>query len=319
MEYFKKADRVISRVVREKAGKEIIIFPYGELGMMVKDILNKRYGIQEKFIVDNFLGTSFGGNRIITLEQLKNIDIKNAIVLLASDGNADSYSEIRYQLMQYVPLEQIIDVFSVSMYFDRDVYYNLPSYTDPRLAALEAAAREIYYNNVGGAIAECGVYKGYFANIMSRLMPDRRLYLFDTFSGFDERDITEQEKIDSGKFRSRNSLDDTSVELVLSKIGYRANAVVRKGYFPDTAVGLESEKFSFVSLDTDLYKPILAGLEFFWTRLAPGGYIFVDDLRHPELKGVRKAVIEFCRKEGIGYMSLPDGTDATAVISKPIE
>ena len=44
----------------------------------------------------------------------------------------------------------------------------------------------------------------------------------------------------------------------------------------------------------------------------------MDDLRHPQLLGVRKAVIEFCKREGIGYMSLPDGSGATAVISKPL-
>lgn len=153
---------------------------------------------------------------------------------------------------------------------------------------------------------------------MSRFMPDRTLYLFDTFTGFDGRDIDENEEKLSYKFRRKNSLDDTNVELALSNIAYRANTVVRKGYFPDTAQGLEKEKFAFVSLDTDLYKPILSGLEFFWPRLSPGGTIFVDDLRHSELLGVRKAVIEFCKKESIGYVSLPDGVDATAIITKPL-
>ena len=101
-------------------------------------------------------------------------------------------------------------------------------------------------------------------------------------------------------------------------MAYRSNAVIRKGYFPETAIGLEEERFAFVSLDTDLYKPIKAGLDFFYPRLARGGVIFVDDLGHPELPGVRKAVIEFCKKEKIGYVSIPDGTDSTAVIVKPL-
>ena len=37
------------------------------------------------------------------------------------------------------------------------------------------------------------------------------------------------------------------------------------------------EKFAFVSLDTDLYKPTLAGLEFFWPRMSKGGFIFIHD------------------------------------------
>ncbi len=285
---------------------------------MIKNILNLRYGIQEEYIVDNKLSEISNNKNIISLKDLKEKNIDDMIILLTSDMN-NIYSEIRKQLMEVVDIEKIVDVFSYSVYFDKDMYYNVTDFKDdPRLMALESAAREIYYNHVDGAIAECGVYQGGFANYMSRFMPDRKLYLFDTFSGFDDRDITPQEQIDSGRFRREHMHDDTSVELTLSNIGYCTNAVVRKGYFPDTAIGLEEEKFAFVSLDTDLYKPILAGLEFFWPRLNPGGYIFVDDFRHPLLLGVRKAVIEFCKREGIGYMSLPDGTDATAVISKPL-
>ena len=285
--------------------------------MMIKNILNLRYGIQEEFIVDNKLAEISKNKNIISLKDLKEKNIDDMIVLLTSDMEG-IYSEIRAQLMEVVDISKIIDVFSYSMYFDKEMYYEVTDFKHPRIMALEAAAREIYYNHVDGAIAECGVYKGWFADYMSRFMPDRKLYLFDTFSGFDDRDITEQEQNDSGQFRKVSNLNDTSVEIALSNIGYRANAVVRKGYFPDTAVGLENERFAFVSLDTDLYKPILAGLDFFWSKLNPGGYIFVDDLRHPQLLGVRKAVIEFCKREGIGYMSLPDGSGATAVISKPL-
>lgn len=66
---------------------------------------------------------------------------------------------------------------------------------------------------------------------------------------------------------------NTAVDVVLDKIGHHVDTVVRKGYFPETAKGLEEERFAFVSLDTDLYQPILAGLEFFWPRLNPGGMI----------------------------------------------
>lgn len=34
--------------------------------------------------------------------------------------------------------------------------------------------------------------------------------------------------------------------------------------------------------------------------------------------GVRKAIVEFCQKEKIGYVSIYDGIDTTAVIAKPL-
>lgn len=316
MNHYLKANRVIENLVKN-GNKKFILYPFGEQGMMIKRILNERFGIEEQYILDNGLAGIAENKKIKPVNYLSEIDMDEMLVLLTSD-NEGIYSEIRFQLMKYVRLEKIIDVFSYSMYFDPKVYYDTTDFRHPRISALEAVSREIYYNKIEGAIAECGVYRGKFANHMSRFMPDRKLYLFDTFSGFDSRDIDEKEEELSYKYRSKNNLDDTSAEVALSNIAYRANVIVRKGYFPDTAIGLEEERFAFVSLDTDLYKPILAGLEFFWPRLSPGGVIFVDDLRHPELLGVRKAVIEFCRRESIGYMSLPDGTDATAVISKPL-
>ena len=62
--------------------------------------------------------------------------------------------------------------------------------------------------------------------------------------------------------------------MALVNILYRTNTVVIEGYFPETTVGLEDERFAFVSLDTDLYKPIYEGLKFFYPRLNPGGIIF---------------------------------------------
>ncbi len=207
--------------------------------------------------------------------------------------------------------EQIVDVFSPSMYFDGNVYRDQKIYEDIRYATLDCAAREIYCNGVEGHVAECGVYKGAFSRAINMLLPDRKLYLFDTFEGFDERDNIDS---DSGTFSSYD-FSDTTVDMVLDEIGRHADIVVRKGYFPETAKGLEEERFALVSLDTDLYQPILAGLEFFWPRMNPGGVIFVHDFGG--LDGVRKAVVEFCQREHVGYVRIPDSCH-TVILSKPL-
>lgn len=305
-------------VVRELIAKkktDFIIFPYGMWGEMIHSILEKKFGVTPRAIIDNNICKY--RSDVYSLAEINNLMSENTTVLLTSDHEG-IYSEIRNELMQYVNLEQIVDVFSNSVYFPQNNYYSPISYQHPRLQALEMASREIYANNVHGSIAECGVYKGWFANYMSRFMPDRPFHLFDTFEGFDERDINLAENDYSGEFRKIHTFTDTSVELALNNIGYRNNTIVHKGYFPETAMGLEDEIFAFVSLDTDLYKPILAGLEFFWPRLAPGGYIFVDDLAHNGLHGVRDAVIDFSKKIGVGYVSIYDGTDATAVFAKTL-
>ena len=71
------------------------------------------------------------------------------------------------------------------------------------------------------------------------------------------------------------------------------NCVIKNGYFPETAEGLEDETFAFVSLDPDLYAPVLSGLEFFYPRLSGGGVIVVHDYDNKQFEGVRRAVFEF--------------------------
>jgi hypothetical protein len=183
-----------------------------------------------------------------------------------------------------------------------------------RVTSLRLAAERIHALNVGGAIAEVGVYRGEFAAILSRLFPDRTLYLFDTFEGFSDNDLSDEK---NGNFSNAavGDLTETDVELVLSRMAEPDRVVVRKGYFPETAEGLEEENFAFVSLDVDLYKPMAAGLRYFYPRLSKGGYMFIHDYNCLRYKGVKIAVEEFVRETGAPVVPLPDFA-GTAVLSK---
>lgn len=181
-----------------------------------------------------------------------------------------------------------------------------------RISSLELAAREIYSNNIKGNTAELGVYKGDFAKYINKIFPDRKLYLFDTFEGFDNRDV--KTEIDKSFSTGKQDFADTSVEHVLSKMENRSNCIIKKGFFPESAQGVD-DTFCFVSIDADLYDPIYNGLDFFYPKLSPGGYIFVHDFNNEEYKGARKAVIEYCQKFNCSYVPVGD-TGGTAIISK---
>lgn len=140
--------------------------------------------------------------------------------------------------------------------------------------------------NVDGDIAELGVYRGNTAWQLNELFPDRKLYLFDTFKGFDARDLREE---DAGSM----DFSDTSAEEVLRRMAHPESCIVREGYFPDTTAGLGDLRFALVSLDPDLYQPTLAGLEFFYPKMNPGGMIIVHDYDNRQFEGVRKAVEEY--------------------------
>lgn len=183
-----------------------------------------------------------------------------------------------------------------------------------RLATLEMVAHEINTAALTGAVAELGVYKGKFARYINGYFPNRKLYLFDTFEGFHEKDV--QSEIQQNFSAGNQDFSDTSVQAVLTIMPHPAQCVVRKGFFPDTAKGLE-EQFVFVSLDADLYDPILEGLNYFYPRLQKGGYIFIHDYNNDLYKGARKAVDEFCDSNGLSAIPLPDSC-GTAVLKKSI-
>ena len=181
-----------------------------------------------------------------------------------------------------------------------------------RLSSLELVAHEINSNNVKGNVAELGVYKGKFARYINKYFSDRTLYLFDTFQGFDEADI--KSELENTFSEGNQDFSNTSVEKVLSVMPFPDQCVIKKGFFPGTARGME-DVFAFVSLDTDLYDPIYNGLQFFYPRLAKGGYIFVHDFNNDSYKGVRQAVMKYCSENNISYFPLPDSA-GSAVIMK---
>ena len=172
-----------------------------------------------------------------------------------------------------------------------------------RLATLELVSYEIGRKKLEGNVAELGVYKGKFARYLNQYFPDRVLYLFDTFEGFDKRDVSNEKE--NNFSRGDQDFSDTSVDVVLKQMPFPEQCKPVKGFFPESAHNIH-DQFVFVSLDTDLYDPIYNGLNFFYPRLVAGGYIFVHDFNNDIYKGTREAVEKFCREQQISFLPIPD-------------
>jgi O-methyltransferase len=182
-----------------------------------------------------------------------------------------------------------------------------------RSSSLELVAHEIYDKNSAGNTAELGVFRGEFAQKINLAFPDRKLYLFDTFEGFAKEDV-EQEKM-KGYSKKQHNFSKTSEELVLKRMKFPENCIIRKGYFPETAKNIE-DTFVFVSIDADLYEPIYNGLRYFYPRLAQGGYIFVHDYNNTKTyPGTKAAVKKYCSEMNINFFPLSD-IAGSAIIMK---
>jgi len=173
-----------------------------------------------------------------------------------------------------------------------------------RYESIALAIETIRGEAVPGAFAEVGVWRGDLSLFLHQCAPERTLYLFDTFSGFPPESVGTldlQNEGDKDRFR------DTNVEQVRSVVGESEKVIFRVGVFPDSAVGLERELFSFVMLDLDIYKPTVSALEFFYPRLSSGGYIFVHDFNSPESNfAMRRALKPFLSDKPEKLIELPD-------------
>lgn len=163
-----------------------------------------------------------------------------------------------------------------------------------RSATLELLCKRLA--DIPGAAAELGVYKGSFARLINKLLPDRKLYLFDSFQGF------AQEAGASASMQAAH--ENTSVERVLSVMPHPEQLEIRQGFFPEPAKGLE-EQFCFVSLDVDYYRTSLDGLEYFWPRLSKGGFIMLHDWGNPALPGVADALEAYEQRIGQKLAAVP--------------
>lgn len=174
-----------------------------------------------------------------------------------------------------------------------------------RERTLELLSDEIRRKKLEGEIAEFGVYKGHFAKKLNQLFPEKKLLLFDTFEGFDANDITRDAS--SNLFDCDKRFKDTNMHCVLRNMPHYESCIVEKGYFPETwRAEYNKYKFCLVSIDVDLYEPIMNGLKIFYPLLEKGGYILVHDYNNFVYRGTNRAVMEYCDANNISYVPIPD-------------
>jgi O-methyltransferase len=262
------------------------IFGAGAVGQWLLPIAQKKY--QVIAFLDNDNGkqkSSFEGLPVRSPESI--VETEYDIILIASHAGISSIKEQLFGLG--VKPEKI---------FTGYVDFTVKS----RIVFLNKLGEMFRDRNVEGCVAECGVFMGEFAKEINRVFPTSKLFLFDTFSGFDERDLAiERNLITVSNAEQYSSFEAghfkiTHADIVVSKLPHPEMSIVREGYFPETTKGVD-ETFCFVNLDFDLYQPTLSGLEFFYPRMVSGGVILIHDYFSETCKGVMAAVKEFESKK----------------------
>ena len=193
--------------------------------------------------------------------------------------------------------------------------YDLEPWDCTRRDMLVLLLRTVIEQDIPGDMAELGVYKGSTAKLIHHYRPEIKLHLFDTFAGFTERSVAAEKK--NTNFSTKgHKFSDTSLEGVKRYIAQQNDNVhYYPGYFPDTIpAGFADLKFSFVSLDADLYEPTLEGLKFFYPRMSSRGLLVIHD--YNAWIGARKAVDEFFAGKPEMPVPMPDKSGSALIVRR---
>lgn len=107
--------------------KSFYIYPFGVNGLLIKQILNNRYGIHEKGVIDNKLATI--NNNILRISDLKEEDITSDGIILISTEEENTLKSIVKNLPSFLKSHQISFCFnqiwenSLTDYMDFDIFY----------------------------------------------------------------------------------------------------------------------------------------------------------------------------------------------------
>jgi len=279
--------------------KRIVVFGAGQSGRMTGKLLHGECKLAA-FADNNYknLPDILDGVPVISPKEILHFKADKVIISVL---NKEASYKIKDQMIAEGINEN--DILNIN---------GLRNFFDIRISTLRLLADEIHNRKIEGSIAELGVYKGYTARELNLLFKERQLYLFDTFEGFDDRDI-EFENINIKENADRNKFSDTSVEEVKSILPFPQKAVFCKGYFPNSAIKIE-DKFALVSLDADLYLPTYEGLKYFYPRLNKGGYILLHDYNSTQFPNVKKAVEDFAEETDFRVIPLCDLHGSAVII-----
>ncbi|MDR1640647.1 MAG: TylF/MycF family methyltransferase [Clostridiales bacterium] len=295
--------------------KRYAIYAAGVTWPLVKDILDICPAYEESILGGkgqlvalsdsnpDWHGTISCGVEIVAPAQLKSLELDK--IIISNIYHAEQIKDYLVNTLKFDEGMLDVTVTEVAQF--------------PRNRWLSDFASIAQLKGLEGSVAEGGVFKGTFAKYINECFPDRKIWLFDTFESFNEDEVKYDkehgflEKGYSGVF-----LKNTSIELVRSVLPHPEKAVFKKGFFPQSALGdtdLEQEKFVFVNLDFDLYQPMIAGLDFFWSKMVSGGVILAHDYFSWHCKGASEAVNTWCADNRQHF--IPIGDAVSVAIIKP--
>lgn len=305
--------------------KKIIIFGTGKFQEML--------GILPAYYLDNNEKNQnqlLNGVPINSPEKLKNENFDDIYIYIAST----SYHQISEQLkslglqeklhfddaahlLSYSELRVINNIDSDIEDEFIDIFLKCKCYTMTslqRMYSLYQAIKYISLNGVPGDFVECGVWRGGSAMVIAHTLKqlndlNRKIYLYDTYTGMVEPSDLDCDYEDTGAFEEWSSsqtenyniwcyasIEDVENNLFLTDFP-KENIVFVKGKVEDTIPDTIPEEIALLRLDTDWYESTYHEMVHLYPKLGNKCVLIIDDYGH--WQGAKRAVDQYFEENNI--------------------
>ena len=115
----------------------------------------------------------------------------------------------------------------------------------------------------------------------------KSFWLFDTFQGIPEDQVSDQERA-IGRLNENRAWYSDCFEIASENFAPFPRVKLVRGKVPDALSSAPIDSVAYLSLDMNIVEPELAALEYFWDKLTPGAPVVLDDygwVRPPPAEG----------------------------------
>ena len=253
----------------------------------------------------------------VTVSQALAIEVPDALLAAVRESYIDEEYETDFQdlLADYAKKAGMRDM-EAEFFSDMAQVRAFTMTTVERLYALWQVTGSIGRSGLPGDFVEAGVWRGGSVMLMALALmragcTDRKLCLFDTFTGLPEPDP--EKDVDSLGNKAIDGWTPRNLGEGETYWAYATEKEVRKnlastgypdglfrfvpGQVEETLPSSAPTNISLLRIDTDWHSSYQHLLHHLYDRVVPGGYIFLDD--YGQFLGARNAVDEFRRERRI--------------------
>lgn len=161
-----------------------------------------------------------------------------------------------------------------------------------------------------GDFVECGVNTGIYSLAVAHFIDlnasGKSMWLFDTFSGIPEDQLSDEERA-LGRVEINRKLYGECFEIARQNFAPFPRARLVRGRVPESLSTVSIDRVCYLSIDLNAAYPERAALEHFWDKLVPGAPVLLDDYAWQGHEPQKRAMDEFAGRNQVEILTLPTG------------